>query len=405
MGHFEKRRWTGDLNAYGGRKSRASYTFQAYVPDRIANQTFDLPGDIAGIVTEADRAVVALNETPPAIASLEALARQLLRAESVGSSRIEGLELSHRRLARAAFDAKHAQDVTAESILGNIRAMEHAIALATAGSDFTVRDITTIHRELFASTRDRHLAGIVRDGQSWIGGASDGPRDAEFVPPPHEYVDGLLDDLAEFISREDLPPVAQAAIAHAQFETIHPFADGNGRVGRCLIHVVLRRRGIAKRYVPPISLVLAGNAKAYIGGLTDFRTGREAAWCGTFAAAVRTAAAGASAFAERIARLQASWLVKAGDPRDDSAARKLIALLPSHPILDVSTTEKITGVSNQAARLTMLRLEEAGILKRVNVGKRNRAWEATGLFELLNQYEREMVTPAGSKRPGRPAPR
>jgi len=405
VGRLEKRRWTGDLNAYGGRKSRSSYEYHAFVPDPIADLSFDLPADIAEVLTEADRAVVSLNETPPAIQNLEALARQLLRAESVGSSRIEGLELSHRRLARAAFAPKHAQDVTAESILGNIRAMEHAIELATTRSSFTDADIIEIHRELFLATRDRHLAGVVRDVQNWIGGVSDGPRGAEFVPPPPEEVDVLLKDLSEFLTRDDLPPIAQAAIAHAQFETIHPFADGNGRVGRCLIHVVLRRRGIAKRYVPPISLVLAGNSKAYVGGLNDFRAGRSAEWCGTFAAAVRTAAIGASTFAERIAHLQASWLARAGNPREGSAARKLVALLPAHPILDVNTAEEITAVSNQAARLTMIRLEESGVLKRVNVGKRNRAWEAAGLFDLLNEFERNMVTPNGSNRPGRPAPR
>lgn len=391
MPRLEKQRWKGDFEAYGGRKSRAGYVFQAYIPDDIAGLEPEFPSEIAEILTEADRAVVALNQTPPVIDSLEALARQLLRAESVGSSRIEGIELSHRRLARADFAPEHARDVTAAEILGNIRAMERAVALGTSAKRFGIPEIREIHRELLKATRDAHLGGVIRELQNWIGGASDGPRNAEFIPPPPEYVEDLLQDLGEFIMRDDLPAIAQAAIAHAQFETIHPFPDGNGRVGRCLIHVVLRNRGIATRYVPPISLVLAGNSKAYIAGLTDYRADRIPAWCGTFAAAVRTAARGATTFATRIARLQQQWLAKAGDPRSDSTARKLIALLPSHPILDVKTAETIAEVSNEAARLAMDRLETCGILKRLNVGKRNRAWEAVGLFDLLNAFEKELL--------------
>ncbi len=394
MPRYEERKWRADLGAFGGRKSRTSFTYRAYVPDPVADLDVTLSSEIAEVIGEADRATVLLNHTPPAVDNLEALARQLLRAESVASSRIEGLVMSHRRLARAAFAPEHARDVTAESILGNIRAMEHAIALGSRAEGLSVEDLSAIHRVLLGSTRDAHLGGAIREVQNWIGGASDGPRDAEFIPPPPELVTGLLDDLCSFLTRDDLPPVVQAAIAHAQFETIHPFADGNGRVGRCLIHVVLIRRGLAARYVPPVSLVLAGNSRAYIAGLGEYRAGRIAEWCGTFAAAARTAAQGAGAFAEKIADLQRRWMGAAGNPRRGSTALQVISALPAHPILDVKTAETIAHTSNQAARLAMIQLEEAGVLKRINVGKRNRAWEAVGLFDLLNAFERDL----GSRR-------
>src|SRR5205085_4050308 len=108
---------------------------------------------------------------------------------------------------------------------------------------------------------------------------------------PPKLVPDLMSDLCAFINRTDLSPVLQAAIAHAQFETIHPFADGNGRVGRALVHVVLRRRELALRYVPPVSLVLAADAKAYVGGLTAFRQGRPADWILAFAQAIESASA------------------------------------------------------------------------------------------------------------------
>jgi Fic family protein len=118
-------------------------------------------------------------------------------------------------------------------------------------------------------------AGVIRDRQNWIGGEASSPANADSIPPPHTEVDGLLTDLAAFCERSALSPVLQAAIAHAQFETIHPFWDGNGRVGRALIHVVLRRRGLVERFLYAVSLVLAPNTDAYVKGLTLCRRTRS----------------------------------------------------------------------------------------------------------------------------------
>jgi Fic family protein len=378
--------------------------YETFIPDPVAELDVALAGEFLGIVSEAERAVDALNRDPPRVGDLETLARQLLRAESVASSRIEGLTLSHRRLARAAFGAAQ-PDLTAESVLGNIRAMDRAIALGQQVRRLAPPDIQLIHRELLASTRDAVQGGIVRTVQNWIGGHSDGPRNAEFVPPPPEQVPDLLRDLCTFANRDDLPPVVQAAIVHAQFETIHPFPDGNGRVGRCLIHVLFRRRGLAPLYVPPVSLVLAGNAKAYITGLSDYRKGRISEWCGLFAAATRTAALGANRFADKIHRLQERWVAQSGALRTDSAATKLMRCLPAQPIVDTKSVEQLCQCSNQAARLALIRLEAAGVLRRLNVGKRNRAWEAADVFELLDDFERDLSTPSADDHPSRPAPR
>ena len=157
-----------------------------------------------------------------------------------------------------------------------------------------------MHRLLFDGTRDEHLGGLLREDQNWIGGAASSPRNAEFIPPPHELVPELLDDLCAFANREDIPAVIQAAIAHAQFETIHPFHDGNGRVGRALILAIIRRRRIAPRYLPPFSLALAGEADRYVAGLTSWRNSDEEDWFTVFIDAVYRAATGARGFAGRI---------------------------------------------------------------------------------------------------------
>jgi Fic family protein len=404
-GHLVKRSWKADLGAYGGRKARQAFSYDAFVPETIGDQDFVLRADVAAAVSQAESAVQHLNQYPPAFGSFEALARSLLRAEAIASSRIEGLELSHRRLAKAAYASTQALDPTAESVLGNMRAMEAAVKLGAGTKQVTSEDIVALHRILMAKTRDAHIAGVVRATQNWIGRAGDSPRDAEFIPPPPEFVSPLLVDLAEFLNREDLSPAVQAAIAHAQFETIHPFADGNGRVGRCLIHVVFRRRGIAPRYVPPVSLVLATDARAYVGGLTDYRSARLDDWIGMFAAATRTAAVQAQTFADRVASLQERWRDQASRPRASSAADKLIALLPAYPIVDLGLTRELLHVSDPAAWGALQRLERAGVLHQITVGRRNRAYEAVGLFDVVNRFERELATPHGQARPVRPVPR
>src|SRR5256885_17113261 len=172
--------------------------------------------------------------------------------------------------------------------------MEEAVKLGAKERPLKAHDILEIHRILMESTSTPGIAGKLRTQQNWIGGNAFNPGRADFVPPPPKLVPDLMSDLCAFINRTDLSPVLQAAVAHAQFETIHPFADGNGRVGRALIHVVLRRRDLAPRYVPPVSLVLAADAESYIAGLTAFREERAAAWILLFARAIAQAAVKAS---------------------------------------------------------------------------------------------------------------
>jgi Fic family protein len=390
-GRYIQRRWESDPNAYGGRNARRSFIYEAYVPGTIAEANPLLPSDLAQEIFDAEQAIRNLN-AGPAYDGLEAVARQLLRAESVGSSRIEGLQVSQRRLAAALF-APANDDLTARSVLNNIAAMDTAVRLGSATRAFRVEDIREIHRTLLNTEIDRAIAGIVRTKQNWIGGKFNNPLGADFIPPPEEMVPELLEDLCVFINRDDLPTVVQAAIAHAQFETIHPFIDGNGRVGRCLIHVIFRRRGIAERYVPPVSIILAANARAYIGGLTDYRHGDVIEWCSLFANATRTASEKAIALTISLEDLRRRWFERAGKPRRDSAAAKLLTLLPAYPIVDVSTVREITGTSEPAARLAILSLEQAGILRPFHVRRRGRAWAAADVFDAINAFEWEISSP------------
>jgi Fic family protein len=384
----------------GGRSARRGFTYQAYVPAEIGDDDFLLNSHVAAAAANAEKACLDLNGDPPALVNLEAIARQLLRAESVASSRIEGLVLSHRRLAKAAFSAD-ARDLTAKGVLANIAALERAVALAADVDELTRDHLLDVHHVLFAGTRDEHLGGLLREEQNWIGGAASNPRNAEFIPPPHELVPELLDDLCAFCNREDVPAAIQAAIAHAQFETIHPFHDGNGRVGRALILGIFRRRGIAPRYLPPVSLALAGDADRYVAGLTSWRKGDEEDWYTVFLDAVHRASTGARAFAGEVAELQRRWIEQAGNPRRNSGPLRLIELLPSQPIINVKTAAQRLGGTEERARQAVLRLDQAGVLRQTAVGRRNRAWECVGLFDLLDRFERELGSTARTPRPTR----
>jgi Fic family protein len=321
---------------------------------------------------------------------LEAIATTLLRLEALGSSFIEGLRASNKRLALAAYEPV-AADPTARAVLGNVRAMERAIEIGAARRRFRLDDLLDIHRTLLEGTTEARFAAVVRTGQNWIGGRGTSPRDATFVPPPPERVPGLLDDLVAFVNLDDLPAISQAAIAHAQFETIHPFGDGNGRAGRCLIHVILRRRGVAPRLVPPISVVLATNAKRYIAGLTDFRQGRADDWIGSFADTLTTATRSTNQLRTRVDGLLDELVRRAGSPRTDSVARKIILGLPQQPVVNADVAASAYEVTPTAARAALNRLQDTGVLVPTRVGRRrDREWISDELFQLLDAFEQDL---------------
>ncbi|HSS04889.1 MAG TPA: Fic family protein [Solirubrobacterales bacterium] len=385
-----------DPNPAGqGKRARRGGRYRAFVPDPIAGRGFLLDSGASAALHQATKALERLQHAPTRVATLGAVAQNLLRSESVASSRIEGVLISHKRLARAAHlnPGKRRGDSRAAEVLGNVDAMKRAIAVGAGSKPITVADLLEIHRLLLCFTDDRGIAGVVRTSQNWIGGNDYNPIGAAFVPPPPEHVPSLLEDLCQFIERDDLPPIVQAAIAHAQFETIHPFADGNGRIGRALIYAILRRRGEVTRYIPPISLMLASTPKAYIGGLTAYREGDADDWCESFAVQTARAAQEAERLAAAIEDLEESWLERAGRPRQGSAARRLIGALPEQPVFDAAIAQNLSGRSHVAVNNALRQLEEAGILRRLNERKWGRAWECDELLQLVEEFE-ESVTAA-----------
>jgi Fic family protein len=397
--------WEHDPTIYAPARYRRACRYEAFIPVELAEFELSLDAVTAGVVSEAEAAIRALNDVArPALAPL---ARLLLRTESIASSKVEGMQMGVRELARAEARAEVGgkASATAIEVLGNIDAMELAVADATAGRTFASKQITAIHRKLMASAPNARVAGRIRATQNWIGGNDFNPCGADFVPPPPKHIPPLMADLCRAINDDLLPPIVQAALVHAQFETIHPFADGNGRTGRALIHVVLRRRGVAPAYVPPISVSLAENRARYIAGLDDFRGDRVVKWVEHFAAAAARAAQLAAAYLEAVRALVEEWrdrLAASDDaPRADAAAWAVIDVLPAHPIITAPVAAAATGKSKPTVYQALDQLEGAGVLEPLSRSQRNRSWEAAGLLALLEGLEAGALPGRSSRRKSR----
>jgi Fic family protein len=368
---------------------RHGCSYEAFVPESVSGLEPALSGPVTGTVSDAEKAIAELNST--ARPELLPLGRLLLRTESIASSKVEGLQVDARMLARAEAKRDFGRSIGPESteILANIDAMVLAIERASEAGPIDENDLLDIHRRLLGGSRPR-MAGRFRSVQNWIGGNDYNPCGADFVPPPPEEVPRMLADLCEFCNDETLPPLVQAAIAHAQFETIHPFEDGNGRTGRALVQVLLRRRGLSRSFVPPISVVLAQDKQRYLDGLTCFREDKVAEWVEMFATAAARAAVLAQIYLASVARLQDEWRKQLRDhsnPRSDAAAWDLIKVLPVHPIITIPVGVAATNRSRPAVSNGLAELQTAGVVMRTGTSARNLVWEANGVLDLVEELE------------------
>lgn len=379
--------WTPDVTSYPPppQRQRKPYPYVITTPPEIAEAELLLTGDVSTLVEDAARAIEQLNSSLD-VKHYELVASPLLRAEAISSSRIEGLRASHRSIAEARENPAAAKSVARE-IANSVSAMEEAIRLSMEGP-LSVDVIKQIHMTLARGTDLEAFGGTFRTKQNWIGPSNHGPFNAVYVPPPPSDVNRLMGDLAVFASRTNIPAIAQAAIVHAQFEGIHPFADGNGRVGRTLAHIILRQRGLSRRVVPPISTVLAANRDDYIGALARYQQSGDALyWISHFARAAAESAHRAESLSIDIAAMVGEWSARLGKRRVGSADDRLIDVIVQRPIISAETAAHGLGITETAARRVLGRFEEARVLRQMTDGRRNRVWAAEEVFDLLDAFE------------------
>lgn len=416
MGTLHEEFWLSEGTGHT-RTERKSGKYEYYLPTLLCDLKLYLEPDVVGDVTRAENAIVRLNENASTLHSSEGIARLLLRAEAVSSSFIEGLSVGTKRLLKAEMNLannntfKH--DGVAAEIVGNIHAMEKAITDAQSNANITTNTVLGVHKTLCKDTRLESYGGLIRKEQNWIGGNSYNPLSAEFIPPEPSRIPKLLADLALFSNDTTISPVVQAAIVHAQFETIHPFVDGNGRAGRTLIHLILRRRGLTPNLVPPISLIMATHSKSYVQGLTSYRfldsDSKDAIqnglneWISFFAGACLRACEEAHSFEKNAFQLQESWRAKLAPIRKNSALDLLLDKLVGIPLFTVASAANTTGRAISAIAPAIERCIEAGIVKPLNNQKRNRAFEVPEVIRSFNIFERELASPTGNTKTAKPA--
>jgi Fic family protein len=342
---------------------------------RLAEVT--LAGDLAADLDEATRLLTAFDAG--GAGEVAPFASILLRSESTASSHIENLTSSARALAEAEIGAGDRANATA--ILANVRTMRAAMDLA---GDLDANAILAMHRALLTG-QPQLRPGQWRDQQVWVGGSSMHPGEADYVPPPAADVPALMADLTAFMRRDDVPPLALAALAHAQFETIHPFSDGNGRTGRALLHALLLATGVITRVTVPISAGLLVGKAAYFDALTAYRAGDAEPILRAVADASRAGVAVGERLVTALGHLRAAWS-DVITVRADSAQWHLLDLLLRQPVVTARVVMQELGVSAPTAHAALEGLIEAGALVESTGWKRNRVYRAPEVLNALDSY-------------------
>ena len=342
--------------AWGAAAERQSArrTYRAAVPPMIAElRPQPHPATLAA-AEEADRE---LSRFDAELGSrVSAWAPVLLRSEAASSSQIENLTASARAIFSAELGGKTGRN--AQQIAANTRSLQAALDLS---EDISVEAILTMH-EVLLHDQPRHTPGEWRREAVWIGTRSDSPVGAEFVAPSSDRVPALVDDLVVFADRPDVPSLVAIAVAHAQFETIHPFTDGNGRTGRALAQAMLRHRGITRCVAVPVSAGLLADVEGYHAALTAYRSGDVNPIVGAFADASLRAVANARALVAEIDGIRQEWEGRLR-VRRDSNAWKILDILARRPVVDAVAVAQELGVQPPNVYPPMKALLDAGIVK------------------------------------------
>lgn len=377
---YETLPWTAHYEAHASSRSerrRHQGPYQAAVPPRIVDVPLDLPGELAAKVGEASAELARFDELMGGeIAHFSAI---LLRSESAASSRIENLSASARAIAEAELGTSRRKN--AAEVVANTRTMMAALDLA---GNLSSASVLAMHRALMIET-DPINAGRWRTEQVWIGGGNLGPHGALFVPPHHDRIANAIADLMKFIERDDLPVLAHAALAHAQFETIHPFTDGNGRTGRALVQAMLRHGQLTRNVTVPVSAGLLSDTGAYFDALTTYRAGDPMPIVSQFADAAFKAVANGRQLVDELREIRQRWqqLVKA---RSDSAVWRLADLLLRRPVVNARVIAEELGLHVGNVHRYIKPLLDAQILTESLDVKRNQVWRAAEVLDALDAF-------------------
>lgn len=357
-------------------------TYDAAIVPKIAKARLDLPVALLAECEDASSAMVRFDAEATTVlgsGELAPLPAVLLRSESAASSHIEHLTVGARQLALAELGAPASRN--AQAVSGNVAAMRAALDLAHS---IDMSTVLTMHYALMGTT-DPH-SGRLREQQVWVGGAASGPHGAMFVPPHHTRLGAAMKDLLLFVERADIPVIAHAAIAHAHFETIHPFTDGNGRTGRALIHAMSRQSGLTQRMTVPLSAGLLADVDSYFDGLTLYRDGRPEAIVRRLVDAVFAALRNSRQLLAALQATRMAWSNKIR-ARSDSAVWEAIDVVLAQPVIDVAHLAASLRISATSAQSAIDLLVGARVLTPFDPKRRrDRVWQADEVLRALDAF-------------------
>lgn len=369
--------------------STAGETVRAFVPEPLPPHP---PLDLVGLGQALkDRALLACGRLDGVSALLpdpDLYLYAYVRREALLSSQIEGTQSSLSDL--LLFELEEAPGVPFDDVVevsSYVAALEHGLARMASGFPLSSRLLREIHEVLLARGRgaDR-MPGQFRRSQNWIGGTR--PGNARFVPPPPGLVEGCMAELERFIhADDDLHVLVKAALAHVQFETIHPFLDGNGRLGRLLIVLMLVDGGILRQPLLYLSLFFKQHRSRYYELLDEVRQqGDWEAWIAFFLEGVESTAAAAVDSAHRLLDLFRSDEMKlTGLGRSGTSLRQVYASLRQRPLIGIPQLASRAQVSFPTAAKAMERLVALGIAREVTGGRRNRVFAYDAYLAILGE--------------------
>jgi Fic family protein len=357
----------------------------SFIPNPLPPR-LEMDQELVTLLNLGERALGRLVGKAESLPNPRIAVRSFIRREAELSSRIENTFADFRAL--ALFDetrsvARRVPDV--REVWNNERAITYGIEAVQRGREVGVPLIKEMHRILMEGVRGEELGpGRFRDIPVFIG-RTERIEDARFVPPPPLSVPPLMDDLERFIkSPSGLPPLVRSAVVHYQFETIHPFADGNGRIGRAVILLLLCAEGVLPLPVFNPSLYMERNRAKYYQRLTDVsQRGDWLAWANFYARSITAAAVDAVEVLDRLRSLQAEYYAKLQQMRSSSLVLKLVDELFVDPVTTAARASKVLGVYQAAAQNNIDKLVRAGILREISGGRRNRVYFADRIAEAV----------------------
>lgn len=368
---------------------RRGGAFWYYLPARLADRGVGalLEREVREYALEVST-LIATTSAQIAEATRQGMYPLLLRSESIASSQIERINASPRDVSFAQLgeQSSHLSNHQAMAVARNVDASRAAIESLAERPEWEIADVEGIHRALCVVGTARGLRTV----DVWIGGR-DRVR-ADYVAPPPQQVAPLVDDLCRYLNSSGEHPLLLAAIAHVQFETIHPFEDGNGRAGRALVHAVLERGAVVRSGVLPISTVIRAREREYVQRLSAFRTDdpdRAAAalngWVRYVASVAEEAGDHVRSVQDKVRALDAMLAEKATGLRSDSSARRLLPVLREQPVVTAAFVAEHLDVSKVAAHRAVDTLVSRGILvPGTGRYRRSEVFQADDVLHLLD---------------------